>query len=118
MFGGMRLVDHLGGFEQAVLIDACRTGRHPPGTLTRHKPDAFPGSPRLASYHVIDFPSAIELARRMGAELPEDITVFAIEVQDVETIHEGCTPRVAASIDGAAEAIAAILGAEQPRRPR
>ena len=111
--GGMGLVDYLVGHHRAVLIDACRTGRHPPGTLTFHRPEDFANSPRLASYHTIDFATALELARQLGADLPERIAIFAIEVEDVETIHEGCTPRVEASIETAAKQITRILEAEQ-----
>ena len=111
--GGMGLVDHLVGYRRAVVIDACRTGRRPPGTLSRHRPEDFANSPRLASYHTIDFATALELARQFGADLPERMAVFAIEVEDVETIHEGCTPRVEARVETAAEQIARILEAEE-----
>lgn len=122
--GGMGLVDHLVGYRRAVLIDACRTGRVPPGTLTRHDAASFSNSLRLASFHAIAFPDAIELARKMGADLPERIDVFAIEVADVETVAETCTPRVQASLPAAVEEIArfleadAALWATQARRMR
>jgi len=114
--GGMALVDHLLGYRQAVVVDACRTGRRNPGTLTRHTPEDFSNSLRLASYHAMDFATALELARRLGADLPERIEVFAIEVEDVETIHEGCTPKVEASIDPAVEEIERILSGPVQQR--
>jgi len=107
--GGMGLVDHLLGYRRAVVVDACRTGRRAPGTLTRHRPADFANSPRLGSYHTMDFATALELARRMGAELPDEIAVFAIEVEDVETIRERCTPQVEAAIEMAATGIARAL---------
>jgi hydrogenase maturation protease len=107
--GGMELVEHLVGYQRAVVIDACRTGRHPAGTLTRHSPDDFAASPRLTSFHTIDFATALELARRLGLDLPETIDLFAVEAEDCETIGEGCTPRVESSIEPAARAIEQFL---------
>jgi hydrogenase maturation protease len=108
--GGLELVERLAGYRRAVVIDASRTGRRPVGSLTLHRSEEFVRSMRLACYHTVDFGSAIELVRRLGGEVPEEIAVFAIEVEDVETIHEGCTERVAASIESATEAIARWLG--------
>ncbi|MCX8036629.1 MAG: hydrogenase maturation protease [Candidatus Sumerlaeia bacterium] len=103
--GGMELVERLAGFRRAILIDACRTGRYAPGTVTRHRAEEFANSPRLASYHTMDFGTALELARQLGAKVPEEIVVFAIEVEDVETIGESCTPNVEAAIETAARAV-------------
>lgn len=107
--GGVELVERLIGYRRAVIIDACRTGRRAPGALTRHRPEEFMRSLRLASYHTIDFASALELVRRLGGVLPEDLAIFAIEAADVETVQESCTPPVAACIESAAERIARFL---------
>lgn len=103
--GGMGLVDLIVGYRRAVIVDACRTGMARPGTITRHKADEFAGSMRLASYHTVNFATAIELARQIGADLPDDITIFTIEVEDVETFGERCTAEVEASIEVAADTI-------------
>jgi len=49
----------------------------------------------------------------MDADLPDRIEVFAIEVEDVETIHEGCTALVEQSIEPAAREIARLLNDER-----
>ncbi len=103
--GGMELVERLLGFRRAIIIDACRTGRYVPGTVTRHRAEEFANSPRLGSYHTMDFGTALELARQLGAKPPDSIVVFAVEVEDVETIGETCTPRVEAAIEAVAEAV-------------
>jgi len=114
--GGMELVEHLLGYKRAVVIDACRTGRHAAGTLTHHGPQDFSATLRLASYHTMNFATALELAHLLGAALPEQIDVFAIEVEDVETISEDCTPKLAARLPALADEIAQILkGQEEPR---
>ena len=110
--GGIHLVESLLGFCHAIVIDACRTGRYPPGTVTRHDAGEFTNSLRLAPYHAMAFPDALELARWMGASLPRRIDVFAIEVLDIETVGERCTPAVEAGIDNAADEIARFLEIE------
>jgi hydrogenase maturation protease len=111
--GGMEMVEHLVGYRRAAVIDACHTGRLAPGTLRRYRPEDFSNSLRLGSFHTISFVTALELARILGADLPERIDVFAIEAEDVETVHEGCTPAVATSIQAAANEIARILTSEE-----
>jgi hydrogenase maturation protease len=111
--GGMEIVEKMLGYRRAAVIDACRTGRHAPGTLTRHRPEEFSNGLRLGSFHTMNFATALELARRLGAELPKTIDVFVIEAEDVMTVGEGCTPAVAAGIHPSAEAIARILTDEE-----
>jgi len=107
--GGIGLVDHLLGFKKAIIIDACQTGDSPPGTIFCYDPSRSARPRCVFSYHTLDFPTAIEFARRIGAELPEDIRVFAIEAEDVVTIRERCTPAVEAAIPLAAERIVRFL---------
>ncbi len=103
--GGIELVERLAGFRRAIIIDGCRTGRCVPGTVTQHRAEEFNRSLRLSSFHTMDFGTALELARRLGARLPDEIIVFAIEVEDVETLGECCTPHVEAAIEPAARAV-------------
>jgi len=115
--GGIEIVEHLTGYERAVVIDACRTGRHAPGTLTRHRPDDFANTVRLGSYHTMNFATTLELARLLGADLPRQIDIFAVEVEDTETVSEGCTPNVEARIAALADEIAQTLMDEEEKQP-
>ena len=110
--GGIEIVEQLIGHRRAVVIDACRSGRHAPGTLTRHRPQDFSGSLRLGSFHTMNFATALELARMLGAQLPEQIDVYAIEAEDTMTLSEHCTPAVEAGIERIAGQIARILRSE------
>jgi hydrogenase maturation protease len=61
-------------------------------------------------------PGALALGRRLGMELPDDdeILLLAVEVEDVLSFGEECTPAVAAAIPGVVEMILAEVGLRQP----
>ena len=110
---GLYLVDELEGFERAVVVDAVRTGLHPPGTVLSFALEDL-RSPEGPSPHSIGLPSAMARARRAGLPVPARIHVVAIEVVELETIGVGLTPAVAAAVAPAAEAVrraVAALGA-------
>jgi len=100
---GLYLLDEMEGFTRVVVVDAVRTGAHPPGTVHSLPLEALhaPGGP---SPHAIGLPSALALARAAGAPVPARIHLVAIEVEELETVGEGLGPAVAAAVPRAAEA--------------
>jgi hydrogenase maturation protease len=98
MLAGFNLLDLLAGYDRVILIDAIKTNRGKVGEIYRLTPDSFKTTPRLFSFHDIDFPTALELAKRLKIPMPNEIKIFAIQVQDTETLSETCTPEVAAAI--------------------
>jgi hydrogenase maturation protease len=113
---GLYLLDEMDGFERVVVVDAVRTGAHPPGTVLS-LPLADLRSPGGPSPHSIGLPSALARARAAGAPVPARIHVVAVEVEDVETVGEGLSPAVAASVGRAAEAARAAVAALAPAEP-
>lgn len=101
---GLYLLDEMEGFERVVVVDAVRTGAHPPGAVL-----SFPledlRSPEGPSPHSIGLPSALARARTAGAPVPAAVHVVAVEVLDMETVGEGLTPAVEAAVAPAAEAV-------------
>jgi len=67
------------GFDDVVLVDACR-GAGPPGSVHRVSPDEAESVARLqhASTHSLGVATAIGLARALGA-LPSHLIIYAIE---------------------------------------
>jgi hypothetical protein len=55
--------------------------------------------------------TALELWRILGLPLPDEISVWGVAGQDLETLSEGLTGPVAAAVPVAAEAILAELRA-------
>ncbi len=115
--GGLTLAELLIGCPRAIIIDAVMTRSGVPGTVYSLKLADLPGTLNTASAHDTNLSTALEALRRFGADLPEDhaVDIIAIEVQDVLTFSEKCTPAVEASIPAAAEAVLRLLTPD--RRP-
>ena len=107
---GLYLLDEMEGFDRVVVVDAVRTGAHPPGAVL-----SFPledlHAPEGPSPHSIGLPSALARARAAGAPVPSRIHVVAVEVVDMATVGEGLTPEVAAAVAPAAATVRAAVRA-------
>jgi hydrogenase maturation protease len=117
---GLYLVDELEGFDRAVVVDAVRTGRHPPGAVLSFDLEDL-RSPEGPSPHAIGLPSALARARRAGLPVPARIHVVAVEVEELDVVGVGLTPAVAAAVAPAAaevrRAVAALAGGPSSTRP-
>lgn len=105
----MDLIPTMAGYERLIIIDAIKTGSAEPGTLHRFTLDDFASTIRPTSPHDVNFATAFEMGRQMGYEIPPDIRIYGVEVQELNKFAEGCTPEVAAAIDGIADRILAEL---------
>ena len=95
--GGLELLNCITGFSKVILIDAVMTGQHRIGTLLKLKPEDFEGGSATAR-HQIGLHEALLLGRKLEMDLPETITIYGIEVKDILTFGETCTPEVHLSI--------------------
>ena len=93
---GLDVLNLITDYEKAIIIDAIQSGQGKAGTVYRLKPEQI-SSYHNASPHDIDFITALELGKKTGMSLPEDILIFAIEAGDVESVREECTPEVSAA---------------------
>jgi len=91
---GLSLLDLLVGYDKAIIIDAIQTTDGKAGQIYRLDPKAFDTALHTASAHGIEFPTALEFGRKLGLHLPQQIVIFAVEVSDVNTFNEECTPEV------------------------
>lgn len=99
---GLALLDLLAGYDRAVVIDAVRTGRCPPGTIHEWGPEDL-DQVVAPSPHYAGLPEIIAIASEMRLPFPREIRILAVEVADPETIggavHEAvlrAIPEVAA----------------------
>jgi hydrogenase maturation protease len=102
--GGLELLELLAGYEQVILIDAIQTGKHPVGSLISFDMEELKGGSAMSRHHV-PLPEAIALGRHLEMDLPADIRIYAIEVQDGMTFSESCTPEMAKHIPDLAKKI-------------
>jgi len=90
---GLALLDLLIGYRRAIIIDAIHTSRASPGTITRLGREDL--SRVLApTPHYAGLPELFALARRLELEFPEDLVIFAVEVEDPLTVGGPMTPAV------------------------
>lgn len=112
--GGLRLLDVIAGYHRVIIVDAIQS-RGKPGVVHSLHPDGPRASEHSGSTHDLSLSGALALGRNLGIMLPDDkaIVIIAVEVEDVLTFGEVCTPAVAASIPHAVEVVLAELEARE-----
>lgn len=110
-WGGLRLMEHMVGFERAIVIDAICTGA-PAGTIHRLGTGDL-ATQRSASAHDVNLPTALAFGRQSGASLPADdqILLVGIEAVDILTFGDQLTPAVEQALPRAVEVVLAALAA-------
>jgi len=102
--GGLALMERLVGFDRAVLVDAFQPVSARPGTVHRLTVADLP-TLHSNSAHDASLQDALLLGERLGAVLPKEILIYAIEVNKTWTLEEGLSPEVMGSVDRTAQAI-------------
>jgi len=112
--GGLELMERLLGYRRVILIDALHGSRYRvPGAI--HKltlADLRLVSPtqHSSSAHDTSLVTAWDMAQRMGLALPEDVIIYAIEVENIIDFGEVLTPAVAAAVPQVTAAVLRDLG--------
>jgi hydrogenase maturation protease len=89
--GGFSLMELMAGWKRVILVDSIQFDGLEPGTVIRIQPNDLRTSLRLRSVHDIDLPTVLELGRRLGLSMPEDVSVFGIQAKDALTFGESLT---------------------------
>jgi hydrogenase maturation protease len=108
--GGLALLDVVSGYDHVIVIDAIKTGNHEPGEIIQFRPEDYMGSPRGTAAHNVSFFQALELGRRTGMEMPEDIRIVAIEIVDNVNIREELTVEVRKAVPKAVDIVRHLAG--------
>lgn len=105
--GGLSLMEHLIGYDQAIIIDAVQTVNGRPGQLYDLFLDDLPdlSAGHLTAAHDTSLQTALKVGQEMGASLPQEIRVVGIEADKVYDFSETLSPEVAASIPGAVQLV-------------
>ena len=94
---GFALLDLLTSYRRALIIDASRTGRVPPGTIREFTPSDF--SPdATASPHYAGLPDVLALGRTLDISLPCEIRILGMEIDAMDRLHEGLGPVAAGAL--------------------
>jgi hydrogenase maturation protease len=110
--GGISLMEHLIGYERAILIDAMTSDRET-GSIIVSRLSELPDYSTLhtTSVHDTSLQNALRLGRGMGASLPEEeeVVVVGIATSHVYDFSEELTPPVAESIPLAMKIVMGLL---------
>ena len=88
---GFALMELMAGWKQVILIDSIQFDDLEPGTVVRIKSDDLHTSLRIRSVHDINLPTALELGRQLGLEMPAELTIVGIQAKDALTFGESLT---------------------------
>lgn len=110
--GGLALMERLVGYSRAIIVDAMYTGQKPPGSLSCFPLSALdnPTAGHSGSVHDVSLVQALALGRQMGAALPGEVTIVAVEAENVYDFSEELSPAVAAALPEAVNMVNKLLG--------
>lgn len=104
--GGLDIIPVLWGYKHAIIVDAIQTRQQEVGTIMIFDPEDFAPTITNASAHDFNLATAMKIGRDMEPEqMPDKVTFIAIEVEDIQTVHEGMTEKVEAAVDNAVDAV-------------
>lgn len=108
--GGLDIIPMVTGYRFAIIVDAIQTRQYEPGTVLIFEPESFDSTIADASAHEVNLATAIKIGRQMdNASMPQEIRFVAIEVEDIQTMSEEMTPRVAAAVGPAKNAVLHVM---------
>ena len=102
---GLSLLDIMIGYDKVIIVDAIQTVGGKPGDIYQLTPDALKVSRHAASPHDVNLVTALDLGKKLGLSIPQEIVIFAIEVSDVTTFSEECTPELKPAIPVCVETV-------------
>jgi hydrogenase maturation protease len=109
--GGLGLMERMIGYRRAILVDAINSHTQPNGTVSIFPLEALPNraAGHLFSAHDTTLQNALAVGRAMGADLPEEVIVVAVEAENVYDFGEELSPAVSAAVPQAAQAVLELL---------
>jgi hydrogenase maturation protease len=110
--GGISLMERLIGYERVILIDSFVTNSHPIGSVSCFSLEDLPNRAlgHMCSAHDTTLQNALKIGQDLGAQLPSDISIVAVETQDIFDFSERLSPEVASAVPTAVQAVINLLG--------
>lgn len=108
--GGISLMEHMIGYQRAVLIDAC-VSEEEPGSVILLKLGDLPdlSAFHTTSTHDMSLQNAMKLGRDLGAQLPEDVLIVGISARQMYDFSEELSPPVAAAVPKATQIVMELM---------
>jgi len=105
---GLALLDYITGYRIVVIVDSIQTGQQPPGFL--HELDA-PALQQLTGRtpHFVGVGETLALGKQLALPMPEQVKIFAIEVEDPFTVGTTLSSALQAALPGIVTRICAAV---------
>ena len=109
--GGIGLMERLVGYRRAIIIDALKTGHFPTGSVHSFSLDELENqfAGHLGSAHETNLQTALVMGRELGADLPEEVVVVAIESPYIFDFSDQLSAEVAAAVEIAERQVANLV---------
>lgn len=91
-YAGWRLLDLFLGYDKVVIIDVIQTDKRQVGECYKIEPKNL--AINLQFSHGVGLLQSIELAKQNGWLLPNNISIYAVEVENVNEFGEKISPQV------------------------
>jgi hydrogenase maturation protease len=110
--GGISLMERLIGYERAILIDSFVTNNNPIGSVSCFSLEQLPNRAlgHMCSAHDTTLQNALKIGQDLGAQLPSDISIVAVEARDVFDFSEQLSPEVESAVPEAVLVVKKLLG--------
>jgi len=102
---GLSLLEAISGFSYVIVIDAVQSGGSP-GQIYWLAPEDIDDQGDYAYlHHNMGLLKMLELGKNLSLPVPEEISILAIEAEDVSTFGEDLTPEVEKAIPAAVKLV-------------
>ncbi len=95
---GLNLVDLASGFSKLIIIDSIKTANGKAGYIHKLDPNNFKRGQYSYSTHKLGLPTLIEMAKTLNLDLPEEIVIYAVEIEKNDEFEEKLSLSVQNSI--------------------
>lgn len=114
---GLNLLEIIVGYDKLIVIDAIMTEEGDIGEIYRFKPEMICDPSRSAiSPHHCNLVTTIDIGEKLFPnEMPGEIVVYAVKVNDVTSVTEKITKKVEAAIPKVVKLILKELYSEEKR---
>lgn len=118
--GGISLMEALVGYDRAIIIDTIVTHQVPVGTVSSFTLEDLPNpsTGHLGSAHDTSLQNAIQMGQDLGAQLPHEIFVVAVESLKVYDFSEDLSLPVSTAIPNAVGLVKVLLGINDQVTPQ
>lgn len=113
--GGLSLMERLVGYRRAIIVDAIQTRGGTPGQVHAFPLQALPdpSAGHTTAAHDTSLQTALAVGRQMGAQLPQQIVIVAVETRPTFDFSQELSPAVEAAVPLAAQTVLDLLTQEE-----